>query len=70
MTPEDQGIHRTQFDFWENDLKAAGWHPVEVHPNSAVWRDPTGIVYPGPGYSWLVMKEREQASGRISKGDK
>jgi hypothetical protein len=56
MTPEDQGIHRTQQDIWEMELKAAGWKPVAAHPHSAKWYSPDGVLYPGPGYAWLVMK--------------
>lgn len=44
---------------WEKDLKDSGWQPVAAHPNSPVWRDPEGTLYPGPGYAWLVMKELE-----------
>jgi hypothetical protein len=58
MTPEDQGIHKTQVDVWEAELKQAGWTPTAAHPHSPVWRDPQGVLHPGVGYSWLVMKER------------
>jgi hypothetical protein len=58
MTPEDQGIHRTQEDIWEEELKAAGWKPTTAHPRSPTFVSPDGGLYSGPGYAWLVMKEQ------------
>jgi len=56
MTPEDRGIHRTQEDIQEAELKEAGWVPTSLHPRSFVWRSPDGVLMPGPTYSWNVMK--------------
>jgi hypothetical protein len=56
MTPEDQGIHRTQEDIQEAELKAAGWTPKALHPHSTLWWSPERVLMPGPAYSWLVMK--------------
>jgi hypothetical protein len=65
MTPEGRGIHRTQEDIWEEELKAAGWKPQAAHPRSPAWYSPSGQLYPGPGYAWLVMKERQQAGHKV-----
>lgn len=46
---------------WEKELKEAGWKPVAAHPNSPLWRDPNGQLYPGPGYSWLVMQGQRKS---------
>ena len=54
--PEDRGIHRTKEDLQEEELKAAGWVSMSAHPRSAVWRSPAGVLMPGPGYAWNVMK--------------
>jgi hypothetical protein len=71
MTPEDRGIHRTQEDIWEEELKAAGWKPMAAHPRSPIWVDPNPPdpkyrLVPGPGYAWLVMKERQQAGHKVT----
>jgi hypothetical protein len=44
---------------WEKELKEAGWEPCAAHPNSPMWRDPDGQLFPGPGYAYSVMKERK-----------
>jgi hypothetical protein len=56
MTPEDRGLHRTQEDIQEAELKAAGWVPTSVHPHSPAWWSPERVLMPGPGYAWSVMK--------------
>jgi hypothetical protein len=56
VTPEDMGIHKTQADLQEDELKAAGWTPVAAHRRSAIWRSPDGVLLPGPGFAWSVMK--------------
>ncbi len=57
-TLTDRGIHKTQVDIWEEELKAAGWSPIAAHPHSATWLAPDGLIYSGPGYAWLLMTER------------
>jgi hypothetical protein len=57
----NQYIRKTQEELQEEELKAAGWTPMTAHPRSPVWRSPEGVLVPGPGYAWLVMKERETA---------
>jgi len=42
----------------EEELKAAGWQPLAVHPNSPVWKAPDGTLYPGVGYAWLILQEQ------------
>jgi len=44
-----------QVELWEQELKAAGWRPMEAHPHAAIWRAPSGELIPGPGYAWQVM---------------
>jgi hypothetical protein len=56
MTPEDLGIHRTEQDLQEAELKANGWVPTSLHPHSAVWWSPDRVLMPGPGFAWSVMK--------------
>ena len=62
MTPEvikslsDLGMHFSQADIQEAELRAAGWRPVAQHPRSVVWITPDGALSPGLGYSWSVMK--------------
>jgi hypothetical protein len=62
MTPADLanlsnlGIHVSQEDIQEAELKAAGWVPTSLHPRSAVWWSPERVLMPGPGYAWSVMK--------------
>ena len=41
---------------WEMELKEAGWKSLCVHPNSLVWKSPTGQLYPGVFYAWSTMK--------------
>lgn len=48
-----------QTQHWEEELKQAGWKPIAAHPNSPLWRDPDGQLYPGPGYAHLVMTKRK-----------
>jgi hypothetical protein len=57
---EDQGIHLTLIDRQELELKAAGWKPVAAHGRSFVWRSPDGVLIPGLGYCWSVMKEQQK----------
>lgn len=45
---------------WEAELKAAGWRPTALHPNSPTWRAPDGVIYAGPGYAHTVMKQMEE----------
>ena len=53
----DRGVHLTQEDVWEADLKEAGWVPIALHPHSAIWRSPIdGLLHGGLGACWLLMK--------------
>jgi len=54
--------------FWEAELKEAGWRPFAAHPNSPIWFDPNGQPYPGPCYAWLVMQE-QKLKGAINNND-
>ena len=44
---------------WEEELKEAGWEPLAKHPNSPIWRAPSGQLFAGPGYAWLVLQEQK-----------
>ncbi len=60
VAPTDRGIHRTQEDIWEEELIAAGWKPVALHPHSPVWISPhDGLKYPGLGACWRLMKGKQ-----------
>lgn len=50
------GIPVKQEDIQEAELRAGGWSPMTAHPRSAVWRSPDGVLTPGPGWAWSVMK--------------
>ena len=52
----DRGIHLTEQDLQEKELKEAGWVPTSLHPHSSVWWSPERVLMPGPGYAWRVMK--------------
>jgi hypothetical protein len=43
----------------EAELKEAGWKPVTAHPCSPLWYSPGGQLFPGPGFSWLVLQEQK-----------
>ena len=60
VAPEDRGIHRTQEDIQEDELKAAGWKPVALHPHSPVWITPTGEKVPGPSYAHSLMVKQNE----------
>ena len=63
---EDLGIHLTLIDRQEIELKAAGWKPMAAHPHSLIWlspptqSEPDGLLHPGPGWAWSVMKEQQK----------
>ena len=59
---EDLGIHLTLEDRQELELRAAGWKPVAAHPRSFVWRSPDGVLMPGLGYCWSVMKSQQKGT--------
>lgn len=62
VAPEDKGIHLTIEDKQEDELQAAGWKPVALHPHSPVWITPNGEKVPGPGYAHSVMlKQKSEA---------
>ena len=56
----DRGIHRSPEDILEDELKAAGWKPVALHPRSPTWWSPDGVLTPGPQYAHSVMKSKQQ----------
>ena len=60
QAPQDRGIHKTEEDVWEDELKAADWKPVAAHGRSFVWRSPDGVLIPGLGYCWSVMKQQQK----------
>ena len=68
MTPEeakplaDFGIHKTQEDLWEEELRAAHWQPQAAHPRSKTWLSPEGVLVPGPGYAWHLLQESKKAT--------
>lgn len=60
----DRGIHKEPIDRQCDDLLAAGYKPVALHPRSPVWITPTGERVPGPGHAWELMKQGERESTR------
>ena len=62
MTPEvikhlsDLGMHFTEEDIQEAELKANGWTPLTAHPRCSIWKSPSGLKVPGPTYAFLLMK--------------
>jgi len=56
----DRGVHLTQEDKWERDLKEAAWVPVSQHRHSAVWRSPhDGLLHGGLFVCWSLMNEQQ-----------
>jgi hypothetical protein len=57
VSEPDKGIHRSQEDIYELELRQAGWEPKELHARPQIWRSPDdGLWHGGLGACWLLMK--------------